>query len=166
MTTAGYSEPWRFVDGGRVGRNQRVEFAEAVGDGAAVEAGGELASVGIDVVDVADVAVIDFLVVVVLDLHDLVAGREGPAEAFDLALAGGIERGLQFDIERAGADAAAVHRAQHLDVADGIETEPLRDARLHQFDDPRHRGFGIVRLHEIEVAVALGLARGRAWSPG
>ena len=30
--------------------------------------------------------------------------------------------------------------------------------RLHQFDDARHGGFGIVRLHEVEVAVAFGRA--------
>ena len=90
--------------------------------------GGQLAGVGIDVVDVADVAVVDLLVVVVLDLHHLVAGREGPAETLDLALAGGVQRRLQFDVERAGADAAAVHRAQHLDVADGIEAEALAES--------------------------------------
>ena len=84
-------------------------------------------------------------------------GGEGPAEALDLALAGGVQGRLEFDIQRPGADTAAVHRAQHLDVADGIEAEALGDAGLHQLDDPRHRGFGIVRLHEVEVAVTLGL---------
>jgi hypothetical protein len=44
----------------------------------------------IDGADIADVAVIDVLVVIVLDLHDFVAGREGPAEALDLAIAGRI----------------------------------------------------------------------------
>src|SRR5438105_8794693 len=144
------------VDGCGVGRYQRVEFAEAVGDSAAVETGGEFACVGIDIVDVAAVAVVDVFVVVVLDLHDLVAGGEGPTETLDLALAGGVQRRLKFDVQRAGCDAATVHRAQHLNVTDGIEAEALRDAYLHQFDDPRHGGFGIVRLHKIEVAVALG----------
>src|ERR1700720_4396273 len=144
------------VDRRGVGRPQRIEFAEAVGDSAAVETGGEFASVGIDIVDVADVAVVDVFVVVVLDLHDLVAGGEGPTETLDLALAGGVQRRLKFDIQRAGSDATAVHRAQHLNVTDGIEAEAQGDARLHQFDDPRHGGFGIVRLHKIEVAVALG----------
>ena len=123
-----------------VGRHQRIEFAEAVGDSAAVETGGEFASVGIDIVDVADVAVVDVFVVVVLDLHDLVAGDEGPTETLDLALAGGVQRRLKFDVQRAGSDATAVHRAQHLNVTDGIEAEAQGDACLHQFDDPRHRG--------------------------
>jgi DNA-binding Lrp family transcriptional regulator len=93
-----------FVDGRGVGRHQRVEFAKPVGDGAAVEASGELAVVGINIVDVADVAVIDLLVVVVLDLHYLVAGRKAPTEPLDLALSGGVQRRLQFNVERACAD--------------------------------------------------------------
>src|SRR5208337_5532315 len=40
-------------------------------------------------------------------------------------------------------------------------SRPKRWARLHQVDDPRHGGFGIVRLYEIEVAVALGLGEVR-----
>ena len=72
------------VNGCRISGHQRVEFAEAIGDSAPVETGGELAGIGIDIVDVADVAVIDLLVIIVLDLHDLVAGREGPAETLDL----------------------------------------------------------------------------------
>jgi hypothetical protein len=51
------------------------------GDGSAVEVGHELAIAGIDIFDVANIAVIDVLVIIVLDLHDLVAGREGPAES-------------------------------------------------------------------------------------
>src|SRR5207247_3858710 len=108
-----------------IGRHQRVEFAEAVGDGAAVETGGEFAGVGIDIVDVADVAVVDVLIVVVLDLHDLVARSEGPTKTLDLALASGVQRRLEFDIQRTGADATAVHRAQHLNVADGVEAKAL-----------------------------------------
>src|SRR6516164_9969979 len=34
--------------------------------------------------------------------------------------------------------------------------EVPRDTCLHQFDDQRHGGFGIVRWHKIEVALALG----------
>ena len=69
----------------------------------------------------------------------------------------GFKRLLQFDVERAGADAAAVHRAQHLDVADGIETEALRDAGLYQFDEcAARRSQGSSAWHKVEVAVALG----------
>src|SRR5258705_3299501 len=38
-------------------------------------------------------------------------------------LAGGVQRRLKFDVQRAGSDATAVHRAQHLNVTDGIEAE-------------------------------------------
>src|SRR6266481_4950576 len=118
-----------------------------------VEARGEFAGLGIDIVDVANIAVVDLLVVVVLDLHHLVARRKGPAETLHLAVDSGVQRRLEFDIQRAGADTTAVHRTKYLDVANGIEAEPFGDPRLHQFDDARHGGFGVVRLHEIEVAL-------------
>src|SRR4029453_14515508 len=82
------------VDRGGIGRNQHVEFTKSVSDGSAVETSDKFSRIRIDVVDVADVAVIDLLVVVVLDLHHLVAGREGPAEPLHFAVTGGIERGL------------------------------------------------------------------------
>ena len=47
-----------------------------------------------------------------------------------------------------------VHRAEHLDLLHGIEAEALRNACLHQFDDPGRRRLGILGRHEIEVAVA------------
>ena len=142
------------VDGGGVGGNQRVKLAEAVGHRAPVEARHEFARLGIDVDDITDVAVVDFLVVVILDLHDLVAGRKGPAETLDLAFAGGVQRRLQFDVERTRADAAAVHRTEHLDVADRVQAETLGDAGLHQFQDALNGGLGIFGRHKVEVAVA------------
>ena len=153
------------VDGGGIGGNQRVELAEAVGHRAPVEAGHEFARLGIDVVDIADVAVVDLLVVVILDLHDLVAGRKGPAETLDLALAGGVQRRLQFDVERTRANAAAVHRAEHLDVADGVQAEALGDAGLHQLQDALNGGLGIFGGNEVEVAVAGRRAGDRASRP-
>jgi hypothetical protein len=91
--------PLRFVDRGRVGRDEGVELAEAVGDSPPIEAGDELAGIGVHIVDGADVAVVDLLVIVVLDLHDLVTRREGPAESLDLPLARGVEGSLQLDVE-------------------------------------------------------------------
>ena len=108
---------------------------QTVGDSAAVETGGELAVAGIDIFNVANVPVIQHLVVVVLDLHDLVARRKGPAEPLDLMLSGGVQRRLQFDVERACADAAPVHGAQNLDVANGIEAEARGDPCLDQLYD-------------------------------
>ena len=54
------------------------EAAGVLRDMAAVETGGEFAGVGIDIVDVTDVAVVDLLLVVVLDLHHLVGGGNAP----------------------------------------------------------------------------------------
>ena len=118
------------VDGSGIGGNQRVKLAEAVRHRAPVEARHQFAHLQIDVVDVANVAVVDFLVVVIFDLHDLVAGRKGPSETLDLAFAGGVQRRLQFDVERSRADATAVHRAEHLDVADRVQAEAFGNAGL------------------------------------
>src|SRR5439155_14879790 len=79
----GDNDGWIFgtlalVDCGGIGRNQHVEFAKSVGDGSAVEMSDKFSRIRIDIVDVADVTVIDVLVIIVLDLHDLVAGGEGP----------------------------------------------------------------------------------------
>ena len=117
-----------------MGRSQPDQLSEKFG--------GEFAIVGIDVVDIADVAVINLLVVVVLNLHHLIAGREGPPEALDPTLARGVQCCLQFDIEGACADAAPIHRAKNLDVADGVEAESFRNACFHQLDDAWHGGFG------------------------
>ena len=68
----------------------RHRGSQRLGPAALVEAGVKFADIGIDVVDITDVAVIDILVVVVRDLHDPIARREGPAEALDLAIAGRI----------------------------------------------------------------------------
>ncbi len=53
-----------------------------------VEARGEITGVRINSVDIADVAVVDVLVIVILDLHDLVTRSEGPAEPLDFQVAG------------------------------------------------------------------------------
>ena len=74
-------------------------------------------------------------------------------------LAGRVQSHLQFDVQRARTNAAAVHRAQHLNVADRIEAEAAGNARPNQIDNARHGRFGIVRRHEIEVAVAFGPAQ-------
>jgi hypothetical protein len=142
-----------FVNGRRVSGHQHVEFAKAVSDGSAVKAGSDLACIGVDIVDISDIAVINFLVIIVLDLHDFVTRGEGPAEPLHFAIAGGIEGGLQFNVQRPRTHPTAIHRAEDLDVADGIEAEAFGDSRPHQFDDTADGGFRIVRLHEVKVAL-------------
>ena len=76
-----------------------MSSSKSVSDRSAVEARDKLDHIGIDVVDSADIAVVDLLVVVVLDLHHLIARGKGPAKPLDLPIAGGIERGLQFNVQ-------------------------------------------------------------------
>ena len=46
-----------------------------------------------------------------------------------------IEGGLQIEVQRAGANAAAIHWAQNLHVTDGVETEACWDAFRYDFHD-------------------------------
>jgi hypothetical protein len=105
-------------------------------------------------INLLDIAVVDFLVIIILDLHDLIARRNGPTETLDLAIARGVQHRLQFDVQRTRANAAAVHRAEHLDVADRVQAEAFGDAGLHQFQDALNGGLGLVGRNEVEVALA------------
>jgi len=77
ITTAGY-RALALVDGRR--QHQLIEVAKAVDDVPAIEVDGDLACFRIDARYDAQVAVVDLPAVIVLDLHDLVAWTEGPAE--------------------------------------------------------------------------------------
>src|SRR5262249_48225890 len=112
--------------------------AEAIDYGTSVEAGSKLAFVKVNVHDITDVTIVDLLVVVVLDLHDLVAGCEGPAESLDLTFAGRIQGRLQFDVERARTNSAPVGSTSSSPV-DGRASKPVasclatpRPSRDHQ----------------------------------
>src|SRR5688572_12592507 len=75
-------------------------------DLSALEVGHHLSRVRIDPDDEAEVAVVRVLVIVVLDLHHLVAGRVRPAEALDPDLPRRVERPLQLQVQRARAEPA------------------------------------------------------------
>src|SRR5271155_1402162 len=139
------------MDRGGISGDQGVKLAKAVDHRAPVEAGLEFTGLGIDVLYITDVAVVDLLVVVIFDLHDLVARSKGPAETLDLAIAGGIQRRLQFNVERSRANTAAVHWAEHLDVADGVQAEALRNTSLHQLHDAQNSGLRILSGYIVEV---------------
>jgi hypothetical protein len=64
-----------------------------------------------------------------------------------------VEGRLQFDVERTRAYATAVHRAEHLDVADRVQAETLGNAGLHQLHDALNRSLRILGRNEVEVAV-------------
>src|ERR1700730_12470593 len=135
----------------RIGQHQLMEFAKAVGEISAIEVDGELAFLHVDARHDAEVAVVDLLVIVVLDLHDLISWTEGPAETLDADLTGRVTRRLQLDIEGAGTEATPVHRAEHLDVAYGIEPEALRDAFPHDRQQLSHPLVRVGRIDEEEV---------------
>src|SRR5262249_61571435 len=101
------------MNGHRVCGHQHVEFSKSVSDGSAIETRNDLTRVGVNIVDVADITVVDLLVVIVLDLHHLVAAAESPAEPLDLPITGGIERCLQLDVQLARAHATSVAWAPH-----------------------------------------------------
>ena len=65
---------------------------------------------GIDVLYIADVAVVDLLFVVVLDLHDLVAGCEGPALAAEVPQARD-QRALKHAVRQTSGRHARAHQA-------------------------------------------------------
>src|SRR5580704_5622295 len=108
------------MDGRRIGQHQLIQLAKAIIDVAAVEIDAELAFLDVDMRHDADIAIVDLLVVIVLDLHDLVARAECPAEALDADIARRVQRVLELDIERTSTEAAAVHRAENLFVAYGV----------------------------------------------
>src|SRR5262249_28663823 len=117
-----------------------------------IEVDSEFALLHVDGRHDAEIAVVDVLVVVILDLHDLVARAEGPAEAVDANLAGRVQRVLQLDVEGTSAKTAALHRAEHMDIANGIEPETLRNALLHDRQQLPYSLFRVRSVDEIEVA--------------
>src|SRR4029077_1028979 len=82
----------------------------------------------------------------------LVARAECPAEALDADIARRVQRVLQLDIERASTQAAAVHRAEHLDVAYRVKPKTFRDPVLYDHQQLPNTLFRIRRVDEVEVA--------------
>jgi hypothetical protein len=67
---------------------------------------------------------------------------------------------------RAGAPSApAVHRAQDLDVANGVKAEAFGDPGLYQLQDAPNGCLGVFGRHEVEVAVT-GRRRDQTANPG
>jgi hypothetical protein len=83
------------VDRRRTGQHQFIQLAKAVGDFAAVEIDAELAFLHVDAEHDAEIAVVNLLVIIVFDLHDLVARAECPAEALDADIAWRVQRVLR-----------------------------------------------------------------------
>src|SRR6185437_7422747 len=139
------------VDRRSIRQHQLIEFAEAVGHLPAVKADDKLALLLSDPLHDAKIAVVDLTVVIVLDLHDLVARTEGPAKTLNACLAWWIERLLQFDVQRASAQPTTVHWAQHLNIADRVQSEGLGNAVPYQRDDLADTLLRRLRVDEVEI---------------
>ena len=111
------------VDACGVSRHVGVELAQAIGDRAPVEARCELTFLRLNAHYKTDVAILDLLVIVVLDLHDLVARREGPPEPFYLAISGGIEGACNSMLRERAPTRLNSSGRENLDVADWIEAK-------------------------------------------
>ena len=94
----------------------------------------------------AEVAVEDVLVVVIAGLDDLVARLDAPRAGI-----GAAQAALQGLVEGLDAAGAFVHRRQHLDVAQRVEAERLREDIAAELRDHRHAGLGVVDAHEVDV---------------
>lgn len=135
----------RFVHGDGIGKDNLIEIREIIGHLPAIKDDADLLGFGIDFQDTPDVSIEDFLVVIVFDLHDLVANTKFPRPSRN-ALPGWIESVLQLDVQIPGADRPFVHGCEHLDVIDRIEAKPLRDPVFDQFDYDLQRLLGIFLL--------------------
>ncbi len=71
------------MDAGSVCEGYLVKFTEIVENRTTIKRYRHLLSIWVDVVDVANVAVKDFLVVIVVGLHNFIARTIGVAEPFD-----------------------------------------------------------------------------------
>src|SRR5215475_15288263 len=150
------------MDCRRIRKHQLIQLAEAVCDIAAVEVGVELAFLHIDMRHNAQIAVVDVLGVVVLDLHDLVARTERPAKALNPGVAWRVQHVLKLDIQGARTEAAAVHRAEHLDVAYRVEPEALRNALL---DDRQHLPDALFCVGSVDKVEVAGFGGGEIGHP-
>src|SRR5262249_21216188 len=130
----------------------------------------------------ANVAVKNFLLIIVDRLEHLVAEAKAPAETFHfgpltpgpLPQRGGgesflvpspplrertggegvrrVQHFLEAAVQIACPQLRAVHRGQHLDVLEGIETEAGGDALPDQPDHPVHNRFRTAGLDDVEIA--------------
>jgi hypothetical protein len=156
--------PLGFVDGRRITEYEFIQLTEGVAHEPTVELRDEFVLLAVDLGNVADVAVVDLAVVVVLDLHDLVADAECRAELLHAVLARRVQRGLQRLVDCARTRDAAIHRAQHLDVTQRIDAKLSRQPRLHEIDHGLGDGLGLLDLQHVEVRGFTGSGQGREHS--
>ncbi len=142
-----------------VGQAQLVQVREVEGDHPVVEPDVDLLLLQVDALDAADVAVEDVLVVVVPELHHLVARPEEAGAPHHLRPPR-VQGGLEDRVELSGADHAAVHGRDHLDVGPRVEPVAARQVARHQVHDAALHGLRILLVDEDEVAAAIARRQG------
>ena len=140
--------PLALVDRDGVGQHEVLEFGKWIQDRTAVE--NHRHALGPGGRHAPDVAVEDFLVVVVADLHHLVA-RAPAADASRCVLPGRVEGALQHRVELLGAHLAPVHGGDDLDVFHGIEAEAPGNAFGHERQDGFRNDPGVAFFDEVEI---------------
>ena len=146
------------MNGDGVSRRKLVQLAEVVDHLLILESDGHALVGEVDHLYPPHVAVEDILVIVVLHLNDLVPDTEIPSELLDLGPSrpSGVEEDLQSPVHLPGPQRAAMHGTEHLDVLDGVDTQPSGDPLLYKL---RHQPGNLLRifpLQEIEVRVGRG----------
>src|SRR5262252_8326865 len=121
LSTEGDYDGWIFralalVNCRCVGEHQLIQLAKSIDDLTTVKLDADFAFLHVDARHNAEVAIVDILVVIVLDLHDLVARAAGPAKPLYADLARRVQGVLQLDVERAGTETTPVHWTENLDV--------------------------------------------------
>src|SRR5215469_205239 len=157
LSTEGDYDGWIFralalVNCRCVGEHQLIQVAKPVDDLTTVKLDSDFAFLHVDARHHAKVAIVDILVVIVLDLHDLVARAEGPAKPLDADLARRVQGVLKLDVQRASTEAAPVHRGQHLNATDGVEPKTSGDPLLHDRQQLLNTLFRVRRINEIKIA--------------
>src|SRR6516165_9446750 len=109
LSTEGDYDGWIFralalVNRRCIGEHQLIQVAKPVDHLTTVKLDADFAFLHVDARYHAKVAIVDILVVIVLDLHDLVARAEGPAKPFYADLARRVQGVLQLGVQRASAE--------------------------------------------------------------
>ena len=138
------------MNGNRVGRHYFVEFFPIVPDITVIIPDNKAFFLYVHTGNPPDIAVVHIFLIVVADLHDLVAEPVEPLSALQ-GLPFGIERLLKQQVEVRRAHGALVHGRKHLNFIERIKLETTGDVILDQIHDDVRRAIGIVLPHEIEI---------------
>src|SRR5262245_33390044 len=101
----------------------------------------------IDRANTPDVAIEDTEIIVVTKLHHLVPDAERTLSARELITTWVQER-LQLTIQVRHAEAALVHRSEHLDVVDRVDVKARWNTLRNEIFDRRQRVVGLIAFDQ------------------